>query len=163
MSGIEVAGLVLGAFPILLNCLDYYRKGFEPLEEWFSFRTHFIAFVDNIRHQMMRYNKNMIQLLDPIISDNESLVRLVRDPTDSRWHDHSLDSLLEQSLSSELDRFFRIVGRMHEVMLDLNKLLQIEDGQVCFRPSYIFSIVKTASSSSEASIHVIFRYSRSDS
>ncbi|KAH7253214.1 hypothetical protein B0J15DRAFT_536219 [Fusarium solani] len=115
MSGIEVAGLVLGGFPILLNCLDYYRKGFEPLEEWFSFRTHFIAFVDNIRHQMMRYN---------------DLAKLVGDPTDSRWNDHSLDSLLEQRLSSELDRFLRIVHRMHEVMLDLNKLLQIEDGQV---------------------------------
>ncbi|RMJ18496.1 hypothetical protein BHE90_000418 [Fusarium euwallaceae] len=130
MSGIEVAGLVLGGFPILLNCLDYYRKGFEPLEEWFSFRTHFIAFVDNIRHQMMRYHENMIRLLDPIISDNESLAKLVRDPTDSRWYDHSLDSLLEQRLSSELDRFLRIVGRMHEVMLDLNKLLRIEGGQV---------------------------------
>ncbi|EEU41653.1 uncharacterized protein NECHADRAFT_87584 [Fusarium vanettenii 77-13-4] len=130
MSGIEVAGLVLGGFPILLNCLDYYRKGFEPLEEWFSFRTHFIAFIDNIRHQMMRYNENMIRLLDPIIGDNESLAKLVRDPTDSRWNDHSLDTLLEQRLSSEFDRFLRIVDRMHEVMLDLNKLLQIEDGQV---------------------------------
>ncbi|RSL82809.1 hypothetical protein CEP51_004917 [Fusarium floridanum] len=130
MSGIEVAGLVLGGFPILLNCLDYYRKGFEPLEEWFSFRTHFIAFVDNIRHQMMRYHENMIRLLDPIIGDNESLARLVGDPSDWRWHDHSLDSLLEQRLSSELDRFLRIIDRMHEVMLDLNKLLQIEGGQV---------------------------------
>ncbi|KAL2672620.1 hypothetical protein Neosp_013333 [[Neocosmospora] mangrovei] len=102
MSGIEVAGLVLGGFPILLNCLDYYRKGFEPLEEWFSFRTHFIAFVDNIRHQMMRYNENMIRLLDPIVGDSENLAKLIT----------------------------RIVDRMQEVMLDLNKLLQIEDGQV---------------------------------
>lgn len=82
----------------------------------------------------MRYNENMIRLLDPIIGDNESLAKLVGDPTDSRWNDHSLDTLLEQRLSSEFDRFLRIVDRMHEVMLDLNKLLQIEDGQVCSLP-----------------------------
>ena len=138
MSGIEVAGLVLGGFPILLNCLEYYKRGFEPLEEWWNFRTRFITFVDDIRHQMMRYHENMIRLLDPIIGDNESLTQLVGDATDSRWLDHSLDSLLEQRLSSELDRFLRIVDRMHDVMLDLNKLLQIEGGQVCFRPYILY-------------------------
>ncbi|KAI8635428.1 hypothetical protein F5Y19DRAFT_469299 [Xylariaceae sp. FL1651] len=130
MSGIEVAGLVLGGFPILLNCLDYYREGFEPLEEWWNFRTHFIAFVDDVRHQMMRYNENMIRLLDPVITDTGSLAKLVEDPTDHRWKDHSLDDLLKRHLASELDRFLRIINRMYDVVRDLNKLLQIQDGQV---------------------------------
>ncbi|KAI1502965.1 hypothetical protein F5X99DRAFT_407522 [Biscogniauxia marginata] len=130
MSGIEVAGLVLGGFPILLNCLDYYREGFEPLEEWWNFRTQFLAFVDDIRHQMMRYNENMIRLLDPIVTDNESLAKLVEDPTDPRWKDGSLDGPLEQRLFSELDRFLRIIDRMHEVVVGLENLLQIKDGQV---------------------------------
>lgn len=82
MSGIEVAGLVLGSFPIILNCLDYYREGFEPLEEWWNFRTHFVAFIDDIRHQMMKYNENMIRLLDPIVANSDSLTTLVRDAED---------------------------------------------------------------------------------
>jgi len=131
LTGIEVAGLVLGAFPILLNCLDYYREGFEPLEEWWNFRTHFIAFVDDVRHQMMRYNENMIRLLDPIITDNESLTKLVGNPRDPRWRDGSLDEPLEQHLASEHERFLRIVDRMNEVVEDLKKLLQIKDGRVC--------------------------------
>jgi hypothetical protein len=91
MAGVEVAGLVLGSFPIILNCLDYYREGMEPLEEWWSFRTHFIEFVDGIRHQMMRYNENMTRLLDPIIPDNKSLATLIGNPADPRWNDGSLD------------------------------------------------------------------------
>ena len=130
MSGVEIAGLVLGSFPIILNCLDYYRRGFEPLEEWWNFRTRFIAFVDDIRHQMMRYHENMIRLLDPIITDNESLTVLVRDPADPRWRNGSLDGLLEQRLASEHERFFRIVERMNKVVEDLKKRLQIEDGGV---------------------------------
>ncbi|KAH0542502.1 hypothetical protein FGG08_003098 [Glutinoglossum americanum] len=130
MSGIEIAGLVLGSFPILLNCLDYYRKGFEPLEEWWNFRTHFIAFVDDIRHQMMRYNENMIRLLDPIIADNDDLNALVQDANDPRWTDGSLAIPLEQRLASECERFIRIIKRMEEVVGDLKRLLQIKDGNV---------------------------------
>ena len=131
MSGIEVAGLVLGGFPILLNCLDYYREGFEPLEEWWNFRTRFIAFVDDIRHQMMRYHQNLTLLLDPIVSDNTSLAALIGNPTDPRWKDGSLDKALKRRIASELDRFLRIIHRMHDTMEGLYRLLQIEDGQVC--------------------------------
>ncbi|KAK2605571.1 hypothetical protein N8I77_008400 [Diaporthe amygdali] len=132
MSGIEVAGMVLGAFPIILNCLEYYRKGFEPLEEWWQFRTHFIAFIDDVRHQMMKYNENMIRLLDPIITstDTDNLAALLMVPLDRSQPGVDLEQILEGRLASELDRFLRIINRMHELMLSLNKLLQIEDGKI---------------------------------
>lgn len=131
MSGIEVAGLVLGSFPIILNCLDYYREGFEPLEEWWNFRTHFVAFIDDIRHQMMKYNENMIRLLDPIVANSDSLTTLVRDAEDPRWFDGSLTRLLEQRLASEHGRFLRIIRRMEEEIRELKRLLGIKDGNVC--------------------------------
>ena len=130
MSGVEAVGFVLGAFPILLNCLDYYREGFEPLEEWWNFRTHFISFVDDIRHQMMRYHENMIRLLDPIVTDTDSLTALVQNAKDPRWTDGSLREPLEQRLASEHDRFLRIVERMEAVIEHLKKLLQIKGGEV---------------------------------
>lgn len=130
MSGVEIAGLVLGSFPIMLNCLDYYRQGFEPLEEWWNFREHFVAFVDDIRHQMMRYNENMVRLLDPIVVKSDSLAALVRNANDPRWTDGSLTHPLEQRLASEHGRFLRIIQRMEEEIRDLKKLLGIRDGNV---------------------------------
>ncbi|KAK4041662.1 hypothetical protein C8A01DRAFT_45203 [Parachaetomium inaequale] len=131
MSGFEVAGIVLGGFPLLLYCLDHYREGFEPLEEWWNFRTHFIGFVDDIRHQMMRYNENLVRLLDPIIADTDDIASLIRDTSleDKRWHDGSLEGPLTQRLASEYDRFLRILGRMQELMADLERLLQIDNGK----------------------------------
>ncbi|KAK1840535.1 hypothetical protein CCHR01_16845 [Colletotrichum chrysophilum] len=78
---------------------------------------------------MMKYHENLIRLLDPIVTDNDSLMELIRNPDDSRWKDGSLEALLENRLSSELDRFFRTIKRMQDVMMDLNKLLQIQDGK----------------------------------
>lgn len=126
MSGIEIAGLVLGSFPIMLNCLDYYRQGFEPLEEWWNFREHFIAFVDDIEHQMMRYNENMVRLLHPIVVESDSLTALVQNAKDPRWTDGSLTHPLEQRLASEHGRFLRIIQRMEEEVGDLKKLLGIK-------------------------------------
>jgi hypothetical protein len=82
---------------------------------------------------MMRYNENMIRLLDPIIADGSDLDNLVQDLKlrDPRWHNGSLDEPLKQRLGSESDRFFRILGRMKDVMDDLGRLLQIENGKVC--------------------------------
>jgi hypothetical protein len=136
MSGFEIAGIVLGGFPILVKCLGHYQEAFEPLEEWWNFRTKFVAFIDDVRHQMMRYNENMIRLLDPIIADTDDLNNLVQDSNllDPRWRNGSLDELLKQRLGSESDRFLRILGRMKGVMDELGSLLQIENGKVC-RPS----------------------------
>ena len=130
MSGIEIAGLVLGAFPILLNCLDNYREGLEPLDKWWNFRTDFIAFVDDIKHQMMKYNENMVRLLAPIILDDNSLTALVRNAKDPRWHDGSLNVPLEQRLASEHKRVLRVIERIDNVMDGLKKLLRIEGTEV---------------------------------
>ncbi|MCJ1428158.1 hypothetical protein MMC29_006066 [Sticta canariensis] len=131
MSGVEVAGVVLGAFPILVNCLQYYRKGFEPLEEWWKFRTSFIRFIDDISHEMMKYTTNMERLLHPIIVDNNSFRALMADAKEPRWTDGSLEILLENRLASQYGRFLRIVDEMEEIVESLKKFLQInKDGDV---------------------------------
>lgn len=79
---------------------------------------------------MMRYNENMIRLLDPIIVDNESLTALIRNPTDSRWTDGTLDVQLQLRLSNQHSRFLRIVKRMEDVVRDLKKLLRIKESGV---------------------------------
>ena len=130
MSGIEVAGLVLGSFPIILNCIEYYRKGFEPLEEWWNFRTSFIEFVYDFEQQQMLYRENLVRLLDPVIADNSSLHSLLRNAKDPRWTDGSLDGLLEQRLAGEHKRFLWIVHKMEKDMQGLKKLLRIDDSIV---------------------------------
>ncbi|RYP05471.1 hypothetical protein DL765_009835 [Monosporascus sp. GIB2] len=119
MSGIEVAGLVLGGFPILLNCLDYYRKGFEPLEEWWNFRTRFIEFIDNIRHQAMRYNENMYRLLDPIIPDVESLNRMIDLP--------SSDPSFRKNKHNKIERLAKYNQQLQEILGYSERVLQISD------------------------------------
>lgn len=45
MSGFEIAGVVLGAFPIVMSGLERYRKAFEPLKSWWKFQRTFEVFI----------------------------------------------------------------------------------------------------------------------
>lgn len=35
MSGVEIAGFVLGGFPLLISAAEHYKEGFEPLVRLF--------------------------------------------------------------------------------------------------------------------------------
>ena len=131
MSGIEVAGLVLGGFPILLNMLDYYKTCFQPLEEWWKFRREFVAFIDDISQQKMLFEQNLEALLAPIIDTDEEMTRLLQKPTPEAWKQRSLNDALVLRLSVHHERYFRLMERMLETIQKLYKLLGIQSGQVC--------------------------------
>ncbi|RPA83848.1 hypothetical protein BJ508DRAFT_374762 [Ascobolus immersus RN42] len=126
----EVAGLVMGAFPLVMKGFQAYCEQFDNLEDYWRFRTSFLAFTDKIRHQMMLYNKNMQELLDPIIPDRNELERLMANPKDPGWSDAGMEVLLKQRLAGEHDRFLRTVDRMEEEMVQLRNLLKIENDEI---------------------------------
>jgi hypothetical protein len=130
MSGLEIVGVVLGSFPILLNVLDYYRQSSQPLQDFVHFRTRLLAFTDKVRHQRMLYRQNMTELLRPTITRAEGRNSLVDDFNDPRWSDGSLEKLLSDRLEGEEDRFIRIVKDMADTLNELKRLLGIQEGRV---------------------------------
>lgn len=130
MSGFEIAGLVLGGFPIVLKCLEEYRRVLEPIDEWWHFNVRFNGFVNDIRHQLLLYHTNIAQLLDPIVPSNDDFLQLASNLNDPRWKDGSLDRALRRRLGSEVDRVMRHIQRIHCSIEEVKSLLLIRDGQV---------------------------------
>jgi hypothetical protein len=64
MSGIEVAGLVLGALPILISALEGYSKGLQPLKTFFKgHKPQLMALIRCLKHQKFLFRQNMRRLL----------------------------------------------------------------------------------------------------
>jgi hypothetical protein len=133
MSGFEVAGIILGVLPVVVSCAQHYRKGLEPLDEWYHFQTRFIEFIHSIRHQEMKFRRNVVELLRPMLDNEQELQALIRNLHHPRWSDGSLNDAFDKRLGEERDRFVYTLGEMGAVMKDLEKLLQIENGRVCRR------------------------------
>lgn len=127
----EVAGLVLGAFPLAIELIYIYREQFNKLDDWVNFRETFISFADEIKHQNLLYRTTMTALLDPVIPDVAELNCLIeehnREESQERWNNGSLDALLAERLGpDDWARFVRIVRRMDSTMKDLRKILKIK-------------------------------------
>lgn len=130
MAGIEIAGLVLGGFPLLISAAEHYKKGFEPLKKWFKFRTQFIAFIDDVDIQKQLFDQTLEILLGSIDTEENELQRLMHDPEYEGWHRPELARALGARLGSSIRVFNSRMGTMNELMRELEDLLSIKNGEV---------------------------------
>ena len=99
MSGVEAAGLVLGAFPIVVQLIHGYKEGCQPLRHWKNFGSTFQTLMQGIRYQETRLQMNVRMLLLPLVDDDEEVERLLRAPRGVAWKNRELEEALQRRLS----------------------------------------------------------------
>ncbi|MAD85560.1 MAG: hypothetical protein CL912_21580 [Deltaproteobacteria bacterium] len=130
MSGIEIAGLVLGGFPLLISTAEHYRKGFEPLAKWYKFRTQFIAFIDAVDIQKQLFNLTLECFLRSIGIEEDELEKFMDNGGYEGWQRPELFQRLRTRLGPSLQVFKSTIKTMNGLMHELETLLLIKDGQV---------------------------------
>jgi hypothetical protein len=81
MSGFEVAGVVLGGFPILISALEHWHHGAKLLKNWWQFRREYRRSLDDINYHKLAFERNLQECLLPLVADDDEVEALVRDPT----------------------------------------------------------------------------------
>lgn len=78
MSGIEVAGLVLGALPLVLKSVDAYRDGFRRFGTTFKKRRH----VEKLARALLLQQQTLEELIKSVVlaSGCEDVLALDDDP-----------------------------------------------------------------------------------
>jgi hypothetical protein len=130
MSGVEVAGLILGAFPIVLSALEQYRQGFLRLKSWWNFQRTFEELIDDVGMQNTMFESNLERLLSPFVHSDGHMGVLLCEPLGSAWQDAELEEKLRDRLRGSYIWYLSIVSRMHDALKELQRLLGIQDGQV---------------------------------
>lgn len=67
MSGIEVAGLVLGAFPIVLECLKYVEQGRVSIRFWKYYKHDVAKYIRSLETEKLRFLDTIERLFDGIV------------------------------------------------------------------------------------------------
>jgi hypothetical protein len=130
MSGVEVAGLLLGAFPLVISALEHYRKGFKPLQEWWMFESEFGNFIEELGTQQARFDMNLEKLLEPFVTSDKNMNELLNDQTGKLWQEPILQSQLRKRLGASLQWYLAICNKMFKVLDRLKTLLGITNGKV---------------------------------
>ena len=98
VTGIETAGLVLAAFPIVVHGLSRYVEGVETIRYWRRFRRQVADYARKLENQRIRYLDTLEELLDGIVKSNDDLATLINEPTCSAWQDDEYERRLRQRL-----------------------------------------------------------------
>ena len=130
MSGIEVAGLVLGGFPILVSAIEAYRRGLKPLKIWRHYRKHIVRFSNDVEIQQLFFENNLRDLLEPIVVSLNQLEVLLDAPGGPGWKTPELDAQLKSRLSRFYEPYMRTLTNMNDTLGQLQDHLGIVNGKV---------------------------------
>lgn len=119
MSGVEAAGLVLAAFPLLISALEDYRQGFEVLEDWWQIQREYKKCKQNLKLQKLVFEENLEELLRPIVRDEDELSLLLADPGGGKWKDRGLEQDLKERLPKSYEIYLEIIDEVNRVMENL--------------------------------------------
>jgi hypothetical protein len=135
MSGIEVAGLVLGAYPILIWACGKYKDVFQGMEGWLAFRSRFEEFLLALETERICYSNTLKNLLlkgpSPYFQSIEKAELVLRNPEHEEWRNDELEENLRLRLGDGFGACIGIIKKLNNVMTELYRLLDISRGQVC--------------------------------
>lgn len=132
MSGLEVAGVILGAFPILISALKGYGELARKVGLWNNIRQEYQKCKNEINAQNVSFIGNLRRLLFTIRVDDVTISRLLADPGGQEWENADLAQLLQNYLQDSNDVFLETIESMnrgivelkHEILMDAESLRQ---------------------------------------
>lgn len=135
MSGFEIAGLVLGAWPVLHQGLAFYRTTSDDL---FRHEQVMNEMIRKLHLEHARFRNSCEKLINGLAEDSE-LDALLEDPTEKAWK-RALQGGLEDVLKLKLGRdFFGYTSTIRLIavnLLELRDVVSVDDqSKVCFEAS----------------------------
>lgn len=126
MSGFEVAGLALGAIPIVVSGLELSIRGITTLNKWRAYRRHIDNLILDLETEHCKL-KNVLEHLLEGIAPSEQIEEMIRDPFGPSWHDKAIQAKVQQRLWNSDKVFRRHIVRIREAVEELKVRLGIDE------------------------------------
>ncbi|KAF5236561.1 hypothetical protein FAUST_6475 [Fusarium austroamericanum] len=128
MSGFEIAGVVLGLFPIVCDAAKDLRGVAKDAQSWWQFQTSFDDFIARLYTERVYFDQAIVALLDPLQElSNQDLEALRYNTNPSLWHDLRIQAMLANRIDpSHLSWFMRQLKDIIDALKELRDMLPFE-------------------------------------
>ncbi|KAF2661222.1 hypothetical protein K491DRAFT_619878 [Lophiostoma macrostomum CBS 122681] len=128
-TGIEIAGLILGSFPLIVSALEHYGEGLEAMQDWARFRTDFNAFLNDFIRQQIFFRQHIEDLLSTVVDSEYHMGRMLDDSTDEQWKSPVLEHKLKMRLpgKQEYESYMVTVSAIQTILSKIRKKLRIAE------------------------------------
>lgn len=114
-TGIEVAGLVLGALPILLEGLKFYSEGVDTAIRFWKYREGVKGLISELAAEQTIY-QNSIEIIIHGVVDARDVAEFLTRPGGELWQKPDFEERLRKRLETSFDSYLNTVSRMKIVV-----------------------------------------------
>lgn len=125
-SGIEIAGLVLAAFPLVVKGLGSYVQGVETIRLWRRYRRQLADYQRQIETQRIWYLDTLEELLDGIVCSDEEVVSLIADPGGTAWQKPEYDARLRTRLDHSYGPYITTIRNLLDSLETIEEKLGLD-------------------------------------
>jgi len=122
MSGFEIAGVALGAFPILLEGAKSLRGVYRDAKAWWEFEREFDDFVAAVEWESIAFSQSLDIMLESFADlSTEDRDILHNSPGDCLWLETRIQAELERRIPVEQQRRW-FLGELRKLGIVLAEL-----------------------------------------
>ena len=127
MSGFEIVGVILGAFPLICEGGKDAKGFYKNIKTWWRFEREFENFIAAVDREHIAFCLNVEILLAPIdLTDDERDALLQQGPDSSLWYESRIQAELKHRVK---DRYFpwlmRQLKDICDCLTELHRLLPL--------------------------------------
>ncbi len=130
MSGFEIAGVVLGALPLLISAMEHYESSLDRVLAFFKWKDELHKAMRELWIQHSYYEMTLRNLLVGMVDEAE-LVEMMSQPQSPLWKSPGLDEKLRQKLGAAHGIYGYTIQNMGRHMETLASHLDIDRKRVC--------------------------------
>ena len=136
LPGVETAGLVLAAFPLVLDGLSHWLEGVQKVKRWRRICRQLKNYEIRLQSQRVTYQNTLELLLVGIVQTEEDTTAMLAEPRGDVWRNTNYDHLLQRRLDRAYGTFFETLQLMFTTLSELEEKLGMGAGTV----SHTFSM-----------------------
>ncbi|EAT91360.1 hypothetical protein SNOG_01711 [Parastagonospora nodorum SN15] len=125
MSGIEVAGIVLGAIPIILAGLQFYIEGISVTRRYRKYEDGIKDLVRQLGTEYAIYANSVKLVLNGVVKQKDIALFLAK-PTSEQWKDPNFEATLQERLGTSYDSFVSSMQQLAAIVERFKKLLRLD-------------------------------------
>ncbi len=134
MSGFEVAGIVLGAIPLVISALEHYEDGVGVMKNMMQYECVFSDISVSFAASVAIFSNSCYQLLNPLNLPDQRLSELLIERKPGAWSDKQLHQELKQRLGTNCKIYLSLIEKLNKRILLFCKKLKLDDK---LRPPWI--------------------------
>ncbi|CAO2649502.1 Nn.00g068870.m01.CDS01 [Neocucurbitaria sp. VM-36] len=124
MSGVEIAGLVLGVLPLLIQGIESYNEGLDPIKSFMRWERELPQFIRKLRNQHVHYAQTIRILFEPITVEEELAQMMTEPGSQELWKSKEL--ALQNKLQESYQAYQSTIGNIERITKKIASKLDLD-------------------------------------